>query len=423
MTFMQLLKEVGDTPPPELTKHVEGNSVYYAFNTPTGVFLVTFDDTVVFEATSYDDPPIPEDDYQYVTMDNNGKVHGIYLTFGKRSQTRDWDVADYSLTDEGISFLVMRGVTHAVETFIREYHDFSVLVYSSSGVGRTKAYNFLTRKLSHDNGFHYHANEKFEPGKKHAKGARFFVMVPDQVHTIPFEWKASYLEPEDEDENGDDTSMVISPTVRTKNIPGGLGVSVSYDYWTRSPHDMEPADWGNSETSTSILFLSVGKDAPDNEYNEKLYDLEKFNAFNGNGLMVKYYTSTIPAIRRQAQIQWPDFEELIEISSNDIDGVESAVKHRLNGNRLDYIIIVGGETEPELDSFTEKVLFDVFPLEFPYYSDNSKHYGINDIMQGSTVTILYLLNYDPQKGNGTDDWTSLPMQRWRDRQQDLPFGL
>ena len=70
---------------------------------------------------------------------------------------------------------------------------------------------------------------------------------------------------------------------------------------------------------------------------------------------------------------------------------------------------------------------------FTFYDKSDRNYGYRGAqdafdtieerdLEGNEYTILYSNHYNYTK-KANDDWVSLPSQRRRDRQMDLPFGL
>jgi hypothetical protein len=420
---LQEAQEIKTAPRPQYTISATGYSTIYKWTASTGDMLVTFLKNGV-HVDSLQSMYFPNDHYEDITMDSNHRVHYYELRFGKADPYENGQVLGYSLTGTGNPTEIFIGVLGAVEDFMAKNKDFCMLEYSAQGRGRVKSYNLLTRIMTDIHGLDFYIHGKA------GSQAYYFVFVKDTVHTLPAQ--LSEPEPEEDDEDDEEKTYLLLGSNSISPIGDGEFVYKEwYELRYRTPHD--PAgyegDWEDELSGmefSSMGFQQVGAGVPWNSKCEFLYTLQKFNAFNGSGLVVDYKERPdLERTREIAENKWPFVDSETPVNRTKL--LRNLYKLLDDANDyLDYIIVTDGDL---LDTYLMEVLQNFFNFEkAPNFRDWDEGREFNDIVdednEGNRFRIYHRLRYDFSLpvDKGASRWTSLPSQRVHDRQQDLPFG-
>jgi hypothetical protein len=442
MIFMEAREVLtAPAPPYKIDKDSSGN-VFYTFDTSEGEQVVQFfkSEARINEYVRYNDD-LAERIKPFVTADENNRIYSYELRFGPVDTERNTDflvdTTTYSLTHKGNPTEVLIGVRGAVEDFIKtSNHDFSVMYFTADGRGRVKTYNLLTKILADKMEVKYFITP--DPSISSTYSV-YYIFFKDVVHTKKWHYGMKNLHLQN------DLNFIIN---RTKGYYSSFMVEIEFFICDDSGQTIY------SPTPRTISYLSitpVGKQinlVPETEF---LHFSKEFNYRNGRGVVIEFISErdfepdsyrsfassnvyTIGYAYTNALDLWTDenkdLKDEVSFSNNDssdrfinkIKRLFIDVVENLNDFTLDFIIIKNANS---IDPLLHQLIYPIFP----YSPAEDEYIKIVDPRDSDFYYIaIYRPGYDienkeMERNADPDSWTSLPSQRKRDRQLNLPFGF
>jgi hypothetical protein len=196
--------------------------------------------------------------------------------------------------------------------------------------------------------------------------------------------------------------------------------SVAFQQLAYSSESYDIEDDGDETTSSKFSIYKVGRDS---EYEDSPIgdDFQQFNIWNGTGLYIKYDNDYTPdQAQTAANRKW---EGEVDDQVDDYD-MKRELKALTNNTMMDYLIF---SSDSALDDYLSGAIDDtvfIFSVRDEGSYMFSKVFSIleDEDSAGNSYTIMYSNDYN-FSSKAKDDWASLPGQRKRDRQLDLPYGL
>jgi hypothetical protein len=422
---LQEANEIKTAPRPEYQIKELFNGKIYLWKSSAGRMMVEFRETSKDARYVLDDLPVPKEYLQYITTNDRGEVHYYELRFGPADWVSDRPTT-YSLTGTGNPTEVFIGVLGAVEDFMTKNKDFCALEYSASGRGRVKSYNLLTRIMTDIHGLPYHIHNGG------GTSAVYVVFFKDTVNTVPY-GTAKKLSTASEDD--DEPEKVYAITAETSAVARGdtrVTFQVAYELRWKYVDYYDDEDWEYEDHLVPVLSPLISFDRVDNTsaLSHIVGTLEKFNVYNGSGVLVDYQGKlSIASAHKVARDQWPSAPEDIPFDQDNIHELLDEMFAPMDGY-LDYIIIRGSQDQQNhIDAGVKSILSKYFNFEtapnFRNHDEGREYDIMNDTMIGHPCKIYYRLKYDyalPADRN-VHRWASAPGQAYGDRQQELPYGL
>lgn len=414
-------REILTAPRPAYTKQEDGENILYLFQSSTGPMLVEF---LPREISHYNKSDlaykIPPEYITNITSDDKGDIHYYELRFGQQDPEYKNDVRGYEKTNTGNPTEIFIGVLGAVEQFLREYSEFSFLYYSAAGRGRVKSYNLLTKLMTEIQ------KVPFFIKNGESDHAIYFVFLKDTAHTNPWDYEISE---EDEEEEEAKKTYYLNSWFNVEDEDEYLRIDLSYALLSQEDDEdsWEEEEGPYNDTSSEVFIYRVGQGKPLTEDTEFLHFLEGFNALNGIGVYVVYPGEITPEQAYDNAVdRWAGGSYGANMNY-DIDTYKLDKELRFmfkDVSKIDFIIV----KDKSLDDLVKEWLSEYFDFRSPaYYSLESPRFSVLDDIEdneGNPYWIYVRTDYDYEKSEqNVDDWVSLPSQRRRDRQQDLPFGL
>lgn len=377
----------------------------------------------------------------FVTADEDNRIYSYELRFGPVNTEGNTnflvDTTTYSLTHKGNPTEVLIGVRGAVEDFIKtSNHNFSVMYFTAEGRGRVKTYNLLTKILADKMGVKYFITPDPDIFSTHSI---YFIFFKDAVHTK--EWHYGMKNPQ--------LTINLNFIINlTKRYYSSFMVEIEFficDDSGQTVHSSTP------QTTSYLNIIPVGKQinlVPETEF---LHFSKEFNYRNGRGVVIEFiserdfkpdsyrsYVSssvyTIGSAYTNALDLWTneyeDLKDEVSFINNDfsdrfinrIKRLFKDVVEDLDDFTLDFIIIKNANS---VDPLLHQLIYPIFPYspaedEYIKIVDprDSDFYGIAIYRPGYDIE-----NKEMERNADPDSWTSLPSQRKRDRQLNLPFGF